>query len=87
MALTNRYKLTNQRLIMTYGFIGRRTEEIDLFRVNDVGVKQHRQGVLQGGFGIQQRRHRLSHLGRQLAGRRDRVLVEPADRPSLGVDQ
>lgn len=41
MALTNRYKLTNQRLIMTYGFIGRRTEEIDLFRVNDVGVKQH----------------------------------------------
>jgi len=41
MALTNRYKLTNQRLILTYGFIGRRTEEIDLFRVNDVGVKQH----------------------------------------------
>lgn len=41
MALTNRYRLTNQRLIMEYGFIGRRTEEIDLFRVNDVGVKQH----------------------------------------------
>lgn len=41
MALTNRYKLTNQRLIMEYGFIGRRTEEIDLFRVNDVGVKQN----------------------------------------------
>lgn len=41
LALTNRYKLTNQRLIMTYGFIGRRTEEIDLFRVNDVGVKQN----------------------------------------------
>jgi hypothetical protein len=41
MALTNRYKLTNQRLIMEFGFIGRRTEEIDLFRVNDVGVKQH----------------------------------------------
>lgn len=41
MALTQRYKLTNQRLIMTFGFIGRRTEEIDLFRVNDVGVKQH----------------------------------------------
>lgn len=41
MALTQRYKLTNQRLIMTFGFIGRRTEELDLFRVNDVGVKQH----------------------------------------------
>jgi len=41
MALTNRYKLTNQRLIMEYGFIGRRTEEIDLFRVQDVGVKQN----------------------------------------------
>ncbi len=41
MALTNRYKLTNQRLIVEVGFIGRRTEEIDLFRVNDVGVKQH----------------------------------------------
>ncbi len=41
LALTNRYKLTNQRLIMEYGFVGRRTEEIDLFRVNDVGVKQH----------------------------------------------
>lgn len=41
MAITNRYKITNQRLIMEYGFIGRRTEEIDLFRVNDVGVKQH----------------------------------------------
>lgn len=40
-ALTQRYKLTNHRLILTFGFIGRRTEEIDLFRVNDVGVKQH----------------------------------------------
>lgn len=41
MALTIRYKLTSQRLIITHGFIGRRTEEIDLFRVNDVSVKQH----------------------------------------------
>jgi hypothetical protein len=41
VSLTNRYKLTNQRLIMEYGFIGRRTEEVDLFRVNDVGVKQN----------------------------------------------
>jgi len=41
LALTNRYKITNQRLMIEYGFIGRRTEEIDLFRVNDVGVKQN----------------------------------------------
>jgi len=41
MALTSRYKLTNQRLIMEFGFIGRRTEEVDLFRVNDVSVKQN----------------------------------------------
>lgn len=41
LALTQRYKLTSQRLIMEFGFIGRRTEEVDLFRVNDVGVKQH----------------------------------------------
>jgi hypothetical protein len=41
MAITNRYKITNQRLIMEFGFIGRRTEEVDLYRVNDVGVKQH----------------------------------------------
>ena len=41
MAITNRYKITNQRLIAVYGFIGRRTEEVDLYRVNDVGVKQN----------------------------------------------
>lgn len=41
LALTQRYRLTSQRLIMTFGFIGRRTEEIDLYRINDVGVKQH----------------------------------------------
>jgi hypothetical protein len=41
MAITNRYRLTNERLIFEYGFIGRRTEEVDLYRVNDVSVKQH----------------------------------------------
>jgi hypothetical protein len=41
MALMNRYRLTNQRLIMEYGFIGKTTEEIELYRVMDVGVKQH----------------------------------------------
>lgn len=41
MALTVRYRLTNQRLIMETGFVGRHTEEIDLYRVNDVAVKQN----------------------------------------------
>ena len=41
LAITNRYKVTNQRLMVEHGFIGRRTEEIDLYRVNDVGVKQN----------------------------------------------
>lgn len=41
MSVTNRYRLTNQRLVMEFGFVGRRTEEIDLYRVNDVSVKQN----------------------------------------------
>jgi hypothetical protein len=41
MALMNRYKLTNQRLIFEFGFVGKTTEEIELYRVTDVGVKQH----------------------------------------------
>jgi hypothetical protein len=49
-ALTIRYKLTNERLIVEQGFIGRRTEEIDLYRVNDVAVKQN-PGERVGGFG------------------------------------
>ena len=40
-ALTNRYKLTNERLMIEHGFVGRRTEEMDLYRVNDVTVKQN----------------------------------------------
>ena len=40
MAITNRYRLTDQRLRWEYGFIGRRVEEVDLFRVNDVDYKQ-----------------------------------------------
>ena len=41
MSLTQRYRLTNHRLVLTFGFIGRRTEEIELYRITDVGVKQH----------------------------------------------
>jgi hypothetical protein len=40
-ALTQRYKLTNERLMIDQGFVGRRTEEIDLYRVKDVSVKQN----------------------------------------------
>lgn len=50
MALMNRYTLTNERLKIEHGFIGRQTEEIDLYRVNDVGVKQHPLERV-GGFG------------------------------------
>jgi len=41
MALMNRYKLTNQRMMYEFGLIGKTTEEIELYRVTDVGVKQH----------------------------------------------
>lgn len=41
LAMTVRYRLTNQRLIVEKGFIGRHTEEIDLYRFHDVGVKQN----------------------------------------------
>ncbi len=40
LALMNRYRLTDQRLRWEYGFIARRVEEVELFRVNDVAVKQ-----------------------------------------------
>lgn len=41
MSLTTRYQLSNERLMIEHGFVGRRTEEIDLYRVNDVAVKQN----------------------------------------------
>ncbi|MGH2559925.1 MAG: PH domain-containing protein [Thermomicrobiales bacterium] len=40
-ALTNRYKVTSERMMFEHGFVGRRTEEIDLYRVHDVSVKQN----------------------------------------------
>lgn len=43
-AITRRYKLTNERLQIDSGFVSRRHEELDLYRVQDVEV---RQGVLQ----------------------------------------
>lgn len=48
LALLNRYRLTNQRLRWEHGFIGRQIDEVDLFRVNDVGVEQSAIQRLQG---------------------------------------
>lgn len=48
-ALTTRYKLTNERLITTKGFIGKRIEEIELYRVNDVAMKQ---SIMERMFGL-----------------------------------
>ena len=45
----NRYRLTDQRLRWEYGFIARQVEEVELFRVNDVAVKQ---GALERIVGI-----------------------------------
>ncbi len=41
LALTTRYRLTNERLVIIHGFFSRRTEEIDLYRVNDVDTRQN----------------------------------------------
>lgn len=48
-ALTTRYKLTNERFIVTHGFISKRIEEIELYRVNDVSMKM---SVLERIFGL-----------------------------------
>jgi len=45
----NRYRLTTQRLFLRTGFITRRSEEIELFRVKDVSV---RQGLLNRLVGV-----------------------------------
>lgn len=42
-SMFNRYRLTTERLFLRTGFIARHTEEIELFRIKDVSV---RQGVL-----------------------------------------
>lgn len=47
--ITTRYKLTNERLIVTHGFVSKRVEEIELYRVNDVSMKQ---SVMERMFGL-----------------------------------
>ena len=36
----NRYRLTTERLFLRTGFIARRSEEVELFRIKDVSVRQ-----------------------------------------------
>lgn len=48
-ALTTRYKLTNERFIVTHGFVSKRIEEIELYRVNDVSMKM---SVIERIFGL-----------------------------------
>lgn len=38
-SLTERYEVTNQRLIADYGLLNRQTEEIELYRVQDLSVE------------------------------------------------
>ncbi|HEY8446644.1 MAG TPA: PH domain-containing protein [Thermomicrobiales bacterium] len=38
--IMNRYKLTNERFIHEHGFIRKRTEQIDLYRIEDVYMRQ-----------------------------------------------
>jgi hypothetical protein len=47
--ITTRYKLTNERLIITRGFIGKHVEELELYRVNDVSMKQ---SIIERMFGL-----------------------------------
>jgi hypothetical protein len=46
--ITRRYRLTNERLQINRGFISRSTEEVDLYRVTDVEVKQNLWGRIFG---------------------------------------
>jgi hypothetical protein len=46
--LTRRYRVTNERMQINRGFISRSTEEVDLYRVTDVEVKQNLWGRIFG---------------------------------------
>jgi hypothetical protein len=47
--ILTRYRLTNERLIIEHGFVRRRVEQVDLFRVHDV---DYRQGIVERMFGL-----------------------------------
>lgn len=46
---STRYKLTTQRLFVRKGLIGKKVEELELFRVKDVSMSQ---GVFQRALGV-----------------------------------
>ena len=39
-AISERYEVTTERLIVEYGILNKRTEEIELFRVQDLSVER-----------------------------------------------
>lgn len=47
--ILTRYKLTNERLVVERGFVRKRVEQIDLYRVHDVDYKQ---GIMERIFGM-----------------------------------
>ena len=46
---STRYKLTNQRFFVQTGLISKRVEELELFRIKDVSMKQ---GIIQRLMGV-----------------------------------
>lgn len=48
-AITNRYRVTTERLIQERGFIRKKTEQIDLYRIEDVDM---RQGLIERVLGM-----------------------------------
>ena len=48
-SLSNKYKITNQRVVWTRGLIAQKDEEIEYVRVKDTNFKQ---GILQRIFGV-----------------------------------
>lgn len=45
----NRYKVTNERVILTSGIVSRKVEEVELFRIKDVTVSQ---GIIDRLMGV-----------------------------------
>jgi uncharacterized membrane protein YdbT with pleckstrin-like domain len=39
-SISERYEVSNQRLIVEYGILNKRTEEIELYRVQDLSVER-----------------------------------------------
>lgn len=48
-SISERYEVSNQRLIVEYGILNKRTEEIELYRVQDLSVER---SVFDRMFGV-----------------------------------